>query len=101
MQEYADAYPDRIFRICVTVAPRASGGTRRSDEPVHGEIYMVFDADYIPGPRLLKQLAAPFFDAEVGAVMGRVVPLNVGASLLTRLLDSSAPAAIRWTSRRA
>jgi cellulose synthase/poly-beta-1,6-N-acetylglucosamine synthase-like glycosyltransferase len=48
---------------------------------------MVFDADYIPGPRLLKQLAAPFFDAEVGAVMGRVVPLNVGKSLLTRLLD--------------
>jgi cellulose synthase/poly-beta-1,6-N-acetylglucosamine synthase-like glycosyltransferase len=52
-----------------------------------GEIYMVFDADYIPGPRLLKQLAAPFFDAEVGAVMGRVVPLNVGRSLLTRMLD--------------
>ena len=48
---------------------------------------MVFDADYIPGPRLLKQLVAPFFDAEVGAVMGRVVPLNVGESLLTRLLD--------------
>jgi cellulose synthase/poly-beta-1,6-N-acetylglucosamine synthase-like glycosyltransferase len=51
------------------------------------EIHMVFDADYIPGPRLLKQLAAPFFDPQVGAVMGRVVPLNVGRSLLTRLLD--------------
>ena len=52
-----------------------------------GEIALVFDADYIPGVRLLKQLVAPFFDPEVGAVMGRVVPLNVGLSLLTRLLD--------------
>jgi cellulose synthase/poly-beta-1,6-N-acetylglucosamine synthase-like glycosyltransferase len=51
------------------------------------EIVLVFDADYIPGPRLLKQLVAPFFDAGVGAVMGRVVPVNVGSSLLTRLLD--------------
>jgi cellulose synthase/poly-beta-1,6-N-acetylglucosamine synthase-like glycosyltransferase len=51
------------------------------------EIFLVFDADYIPGIRLLKQLVAPFFDPEIGAVMGRVVPLNVGVSLLTRLLD--------------
>jgi cellulose synthase/poly-beta-1,6-N-acetylglucosamine synthase-like glycosyltransferase len=35
----------------------------------------------------VKQLVAPFFDPEVGGVMGRVVPLNVGANLLTRLLD--------------
>jgi cellulose synthase/poly-beta-1,6-N-acetylglucosamine synthase-like glycosyltransferase len=50
-------------------------------------VHLVFDADYIPGPRLLKQLTAPFFDPEVGAVMGRVVPHNVGSNLLTRLLD--------------
>jgi cellulose synthase/poly-beta-1,6-N-acetylglucosamine synthase-like glycosyltransferase len=30
---------------------------------------------------------APFFDPEVGAVMGRVVPHNLNRSLLTRLLD--------------
>ena len=52
-----------------------------------GEIHLVFDADYVPGPKLLKQLVAPFFDPEVGAVMGRVVPQNVGTNLLTRLLD--------------
>jgi cellulose synthase/poly-beta-1,6-N-acetylglucosamine synthase-like glycosyltransferase len=51
------------------------------------EVHMVFDADYIPGPRLLRQLAAPFFDPEVGAVMGRVVPINIGRTLITRLLD--------------
>ncbi len=51
------------------------------------DIALVFDADYIPGRGLLKQLVAPFFDPEVGAVMGRVVPHNVSGNLLTRLLD--------------
>lgn len=52
-----------------------------------GDIAIIFDADYVPGRGLLKQLVAPFFDPEVGAVMGRVVPINAGANLLTRLLD--------------
>ena len=54
---------------------------------VQGDIAIIFDADYMPGRGLLKQLVAPFFDPEVGAVMGRVVPLNTGANLLTRMLD--------------
>ena len=52
-----------------------------------GDGHLVFDADYVPGPKLLKQLVAPFFDPEVGAVMGRVVPHNVGAGFITRILD--------------
>jgi cellulose synthase/poly-beta-1,6-N-acetylglucosamine synthase-like glycosyltransferase len=56
-------------------------------ELVSTEVILIFDADYIPGAGLIKQLVAPFFDMEVGGVMGRVVPLNVGANLLTRLLD--------------
>jgi len=48
---------------------------------------VVFDADYIPSRGLIRELVAPFFDPEIGAVMGRVVPLNVGATLLARLLD--------------
>ncbi|WP_313082867.1 glycosyltransferase [Pulveribacter sp.] len=51
------------------------------------DLIIVFDADYLPNRQLIKQLAAPFFDPEVGAVMGRVVPQNVGVNLLTRLLD--------------
>jgi len=54
---------------------------------VTSEIIVVFDADYLPSRSLLKQLVTPFFDPEVGATMGRVVPLNVGSNLLTRLLD--------------
>ena len=54
---------------------------------VDTEIIIIFDADYLPAKGLIKQLVAPFFDPEIGAVMGRVVPLNVGYNLLTRLLD--------------
>jgi cellulose synthase/poly-beta-1,6-N-acetylglucosamine synthase-like glycosyltransferase len=54
---------------------------------VEDDIVLVFDADYIPGRGILKQLVAPFFDPEVGAVMGRVVPHNVATNLLTRALD--------------
>src|SRR5438270_4084712 len=54
---------------------------------VNTEIMLVFDADYVPGKALIRQLVSPFFDPEVGQRMGRVVPLNVGKKLLTRLLD--------------
>jgi len=60
---------------------------RDATEAVETEIMLVFDADYVPGRGLIKQLVAPFFDAEVGAVMGRVVPYNVSSNLLTRILD--------------
>lgn len=50
-------------------------------------LIVIFDADYLPGERLLKQLVAPFFDPEVGAVMGRVVPQNGGFNLLTRIQE--------------
>ncbi|MBN2242448.1 MAG: glycosyltransferase family 2 protein [Acidobacteria bacterium] len=52
-----------------------------------GEIIIVFDADYLPPRGILKDIAVSFNDPEVGAVMGRVVPVNTRANLLTRLLD--------------
>jgi cellulose synthase/poly-beta-1,6-N-acetylglucosamine synthase-like glycosyltransferase len=51
-----------------------------------GEILLLFDADYLPGRSMLKMLVSPFCDPEVGAVMGRVIPHNTGASLLSALL---------------
>ena len=54
---------------------------------VSNEILLVFDADYVPGQFLIKELVCPFFDPEVGAVMGRVVPGNTHKNLLTRLID--------------
>ncbi len=52
-----------------------------------GEIIIVFDADYLPPKGVLKDIAVFFNDPEVGAVMGRVVPVNAKTNLLTRLLD--------------
>ena len=34
-------------------------------ENVTTEVILIFDADYIPGAGLIKQLVAPFFDIEV------------------------------------
>ena len=51
-----------------------------------GEVILIFDADYTPGRGILKMLAAPFTDPQVGAVMGRVVPVNAGATLMSGLL---------------
>jgi cellulose synthase/poly-beta-1,6-N-acetylglucosamine synthase-like glycosyltransferase len=51
-----------------------------------GDIIFVFDADYVPGRAILKMLAAPFADPQVGAVMGRVVPSNSHKSLMAGLL---------------
>ncbi|MGQ9557956.1 MAG: glycosyltransferase [Desulfurispora sp.] len=52
-----------------------------------GEIVVIFDADYLPGRGLLRDLVTGFKDPQVGAVMGRVVPVNLHRSLLPRLID--------------
>jgi cellulose synthase/poly-beta-1,6-N-acetylglucosamine synthase-like glycosyltransferase len=52
-----------------------------------GDIIIVFDADYLPPRGIIRDIALSFKDPEVGAVMGRVIPQNVGSNLLTRLLD--------------
>ncbi len=88
LAEYADNYPGRIIPFLRDGGTPGKAAALADAMELHKEeIFLVFDADYIPGTRLLKQLVAPFFDPEVGAVMGRVVPMNVGLSLLTRLLD--------------
>lgn len=51
------------------------------------EILAFFDADYLPPPQIIRQLVAPFRDPLVGATMGRVVPYNANANMLTRMLD--------------
>lgn len=67
--------------------PGKAAALKEASAHVASDIIIIFDADYLPGRGLVRQLVAPFFDPEVGAVMGRVIPENVGANLLTRLLD--------------
>ncbi|MEO7456440.1 MAG: glycosyltransferase family 2 protein, partial [Gemmatimonadaceae bacterium] len=91
-REIVDAYAAR-YPALIQPLHRSGGiagkaaALREGSEKATGEILIVFDADYVPGAGLLRQLVAPFFDPQVGAVMGRVVPLNAGTNLLTRMLD--------------
>jgi cellulose synthase/poly-beta-1,6-N-acetylglucosamine synthase-like glycosyltransferase len=56
-------------------------------EAARHPIVIVFDADYLPGRGVIRELVAGFADAQVGAVMGRVVPRNTSLNVLTRLLS--------------
>jgi cellulose synthase/poly-beta-1,6-N-acetylglucosamine synthase-like glycosyltransferase len=62
-------------------------GLNEAMENAAGEIAMVFDADYLPPKGILRDMAIAFKDPEVGAMMGRVIPINTPKNLLTRLLD--------------
>jgi len=88
LDEYAARHPGRVVPFHRRTGRGGKAAALRDASPhCGGEVHLVFDADYLPGRELVKQLVAPFFDPEVGAVMGRVVPHNVSRSLLTRLLD--------------
>ena len=88
IDRYAAQYSSRISPFHRTGGKAGkSAALKDALAYAQGDIAIIFDADYVPGQGLLKQLVAPFFDPEIGAVMGRVVPVNTGANLLTRLLD--------------
>jgi len=88
IERYHNDYPHLIDPIRRVKGKQGKAAAiSQATELVTEDIVILFDADYVPGRALLKQLAAPFFDPEVGAVMGRVVPHNTGSNLLTRLLD--------------
>ncbi|MBC7437299.1 MAG: glycosyltransferase family 2 protein [Bdellovibrionales bacterium] len=88
IDSFTARYPTRISPFHRTGGKAGkSAALKEALLQADGDIAIIFDADYLPGRGLLKQLVAPFFDPEVGAVMGRVVPVNSGANLLTRLLD--------------
>ncbi|MBA3592477.1 MAG: glycosyltransferase family 2 protein [Polaromonas sp.] len=85
---YVARFPSRMSPFHRTTGKAGkSAALKDALQFAEGDIAIIFDADYVPGRGLLKQLVAPFFDPEIGAVMGRVVPVNSGANLLTRMLD--------------
>jgi len=87
LDELADAHPE-IRPLHRTEGLRGKPSALNDALLVSaGEIIIVFDADYLPGRGCLRDLAISFKDPEIGAVMGRVVPINTRTNLLTRLLD--------------
>jgi cellulose synthase/poly-beta-1,6-N-acetylglucosamine synthase-like glycosyltransferase len=88
INEFAKRYPQVIRPVHRSAGAGGKGSALQFATPLAtGEILLLFDADYVPGKSLLKQLVAPFCDPEVGTVMGRVMPHNGGASLLAALLE--------------
>ncbi len=88
IDEFVARHPGRIRPFHRTSGKGGKAAALKDAmELVETEVILIFDADYIPSVGLIRQLTAPFFDPEVGGVMGRVVPLNSGCNLLTRLLD--------------
>ncbi|GLC92833.1 glycosyl transferase [Cupriavidus sp. TA19] len=88
IDDLVQQYPGRITPFHRTDGkPGKAAALKDASEVVASDIIVVFDADYLPPVGMLKQLVAPFFDPEVGATMGRVVPMNLDSNLLTRLLD--------------
>lgn len=87
INQYASQYP------AIQPVHRTSGGGYKAAALEYGAQYAVgdilvfFDADYIPGKSLVKFLVSPFSDLQVGAVMGRVVPVNSAASILAALIS--------------
>ncbi len=88
INKFVEKHPTRISPFHRNDGkPGKAAALKDAMELVSSEIIIVFDADYLPSRGLIKQLVTPFFDPEVGATMGRVVPQNVDRNLLTRLLD--------------
>lgn len=88
IDEYHEKYP------FIKVIHRRGEGERGKPaglndalEIASGEVIIVFDADYRPSKNLIIKLASAFKDPKVGAVMGRVIPVNAKKNLLTVLLN--------------
>lgn len=88
IDEVAARHPGRLRAFHRTEgAPGKAAALADACRLVDTPLVLIFDADYVPGRDLVKQLVAPFTDPQVGAVMGRVVPHNGARNLLTRMLE--------------
>ncbi len=88
LEEYAQKYP--FIRPLHRYGDLPRGKQNSLNDALKiakGEVIIVYDADYLPPKGQIRTLAIAFKDPRAGAVMGRVVPVNVGKNLLTRLLD--------------
>lgn len=87
----ADTYAKRYSQIKVLHRGRDIGGCgkpaalNQAIKQAMGEIIIVFDADYIPHPDVVRRLVSVFIDPTVGAVQGRPVVLNEPENIVTRL----------------
>lgn len=88
INEFVEKFPKRVQAFHRHKGTPGKSASLKDALPlVKNEFLIILDADNMASLFLIKRLVAPFFDPEIGAVMGRVVPANTGVNLLTRLLD--------------
>ncbi len=91
LDDYAVRFPGKVIPFHRARMQGGRGGAlREASEHAPGHeapIHLVFDGAFRPGRGLVKQLVAPLFDPEVGAVFSRIVPANESPALLPRLQD--------------
>ncbi|MBX0311775.1 MAG: glycosyltransferase family 2 protein [Sulfurihydrogenibium sp.] len=88
LEEYAQKYPFiRPLHRYGDLPRGKQNGLNDVLKIAKGEVIIVYDADYLPPKGQIRTLAIAFKDPRIGAVMGRVVPVNAEKNLLTRLLD--------------
>jgi cellulose synthase/poly-beta-1,6-N-acetylglucosamine synthase-like glycosyltransferase len=63
-----------------------SGALNAALERATGEIIVVFDADHVPSPDVVRRLVRHFADARVSAAQGRCVITNWGETPLARAI---------------
>lgn len=88
IEEYSQVYS--YIRILNREGDEEKGKSQSLNDAIltaNGEIIVVYDADYIPTKGQIRDLVINFKDPQVGAVMGRVIPINCGKNLLTRISD--------------
>jgi cellulose synthase/poly-beta-1,6-N-acetylglucosamine synthase-like glycosyltransferase len=61
-----------------------AGALQAGMEDAKGELILVFDADFVPGPQILRELVHFFTDPKVGMVQARWSHLNRESSPLTQ-----------------
>jgi cellulose synthase/poly-beta-1,6-N-acetylglucosamine synthase-like glycosyltransferase len=61
-----------------------AGALREGLQYANGELFAIFDADFVPGPNFLSRTVPLFKDGKVGMVQTRWEHLNEEYSLLTR-----------------
>lgn len=89
LDSYCEKYPfiRALHRLDPDQLRGKPAGLNDAMAMASGDIIIVFDADYRPSVNLIGKLAKAFKDPEVGAAMGRVVPINANRNYLTTLLN--------------
>lgn len=89
LDSYCEKYPyiRALHRLDPDQLRGKPAGLNDAMAMASGDIIIVFDADYRPSVNLIGKLANAFKDPEVGAAMGRVVPINANRNYLTTLLN--------------